>query len=163
MATLELYCQIIDGKLIASKSKIVEFAATAPNGCYSLTIKRDYKPKSQKQLGNIFGNMIRKVVNYCNDNDHIIDTSEFLRLLFDDSQPSGVGVTADFVKSCLYRACPQLDDHDKPITLSDMNTVQANRFFEESAALLSSRFLPIEDPKKDWCKEQVKKMFAEEV
>lgn len=155
MATLELYCQIIDGKLIASKSKIVEFAATAPNGCYSMTIKRDYKPKSQKQLGNIFGNMIRKVVDYCNDNDHIIDTSEFLRLLFDETNPSGVGVTADFVKSCLYRANPQLDENDKPITLSKMNTAQANRFFNESAALLSSRIVAIEDPNRNWCKEEV--------
>ena len=128
----------------------VEFWQQAKPGRYQLEIKRMGKPKSDKQRGDIFGNMIQRVVDYCNDNDHIVDTSDFLKILFDDSEPSGVAVTKDFIKACLYTANPTLDENDKPITLSDMTTEQASHFRERSADLLSSRFCFIPNPDKNY-------------
>ena len=116
-----------------------------------LTVK--HLDKTKEQLGNIFGNMIRKVVDYCDDEDHIVDTSEFLDLLFNQRDiPTGVPVTSDFVKNCLYMACPTLNKKDRPITLRGMDIPQANKFFKDSADLLSSRIVYIPDPDPNWRK-----------
>ena len=121
------------------------------NGCLEVIVRRAKKDKTDRQLGNIFGNMIKKVVDYCNAESTITDTSEFLDLIFNRPDlPTGVPVTTDFVKNCLYAACPILDEHDRPITLSGMNTEQANKFFTEAAHLLSSRITYIPDPDPNW-------------
>ena len=148
---LKLNVQKVNGKVRYAKVRMQKAIKESPDGDFELIWRQVKNPKTSKQRGNIFGNMIRTVVEYCNDNDHIIDTSDFLDLLFDQrDMPSGIEVTSDFVKHCLYSACPIFDENGDTIGLSDSDTIQANKFFEESAALLSIRVTPIADPNKDW-------------
>jgi hypothetical protein len=111
---------------------------------------REYRPKkTSKQLANIFGNMINKVIVHCDDNG--IDTSDLLEILFNSREmPSGVGINKDFIKAVLYAANPTLDDNDRPLTLSKMTKRQANDFFKRSADLLSAKLCPIPDPDPEW-------------
>ncbi|RKY08522.1 MAG: hypothetical protein DRP56_03975 [Planctomycetota bacterium] len=150
--------QKVDGEVRDKErllSGILEALDNHRDGRLDVSIFRAKKDKTNKQLGNIFGNMIKKVVDYCNDNDHIVDTSDFLNLLLNHPDiPSGNQVTVDFVKLCLYVACPIFNDKGNQITLSKSNTEQANKFFEESANILSTRLTYIPEPDISWRESQ---------
>ena len=148
--------QVINGQLQPrfphDQRRYEVYTSDLTDGCYEESFKRAKKEKTDPQRGYIFGGMIKKTVEYCNDNDHIIDTSNFLDLMFDNKEVSGVEVTPDFVKACLYRANPTLDENDKEITLRDMSSEQASAFMDKSADLLSTRICPITGPDKNYKK-----------
>ena len=128
-----------------STCKIIDdFWAKAPAGRYTVEIKRIPKEKTHKQVKTIFGLLINTAILEANEKG--IDTSEFVKLLTDDSMPNGVPLTKDFLKELLYICCPIFDEQGHRITLSKASTKQANKFFEDCQNLLSSRDIYIPDP-----------------
>lgn len=108
-----------------------------------INLKR--KPKSQKQLGNIFGNMIAKIEYEANEvrQDGVDGLIKYLK---QKDIPKGVEATPDFIKKVLYTVAPTFNGLGKEITLSKMDTKQAADFFKR-AALMMSGYIPIPDPK----------------
>lgn len=148
---LQYFIQNVEGKKpeLEDAQQFLEFWNQAPPGRYVVEVKKMRKPKSGKQLGDIFGNMIDKVVVHCVDNG--IDSSYFLDLLFNDNdKPTGVPVTSDFIKTCLYAANPIFDDKGNKITLRKADTMQAKTFSEASRDLLCNRICYIPEPDKHW-------------
>lgn len=110
----------------------------------AVEIKRKRKPKSQKQLGNIFGNMIAKIEYEANEvrQDGVDGLIRYLKQL---DIPKGVEATPDFIKKILYTVAPTFNGLGKEITLSKMDTKQAADFFKRSALIMSGYVL-IPDP-----------------
>jgi hypothetical protein len=110
----------------------------------ALECKRKRKPKSQKQLGNIFGNMIAKIEYEANEvrQDGVDGLIKYLK---DIDIPKGVEATPDFIKKVLYTVAPTFNGLGKEITLSKMNTKEAADFFKRSALIMSG-YVPIPDP-----------------
>ena len=117
----------------------------------SVEVTRKRKPKSQKQLGNIFGNMIAKIEHEANEvrQDGVDGLIKYLKEL---DIPKGVEATTDFIKKVLYTVAPTYNGLGKEITLSKMDTKQATDFFKR-AALIMSNYVYIPDPTKDWRKQ----------
>jgi hypothetical protein len=116
----------------------------------AVEIKRKRKPKSQKQLGNIFGNMIAKIKHEANEvrQDGVDGLIKYLNQL---DIPKGVEATPDFITKVLYTVAPTYNGLGKEITLSKMDTKQAADFFKR-AALVMSGYVFIPDPTVDWRK-----------
>ena len=114
----------------------------------AVEVKRKRKPKSQKQLGNIFGNMIAKIEYEANEvrQDGVDGLIKYLKQL---DIPKGVEATPDFVKKVLYTVAPTFNGLGKEITLSKMDTKQAADFFKR-AALMMSAYVTIPDPTVNW-------------
>lgn len=114
----------------------------------AIEIKCKRKPTSQKQLGNIFGNMISKIEYEANEvrQDGVDGLIKYLKQL---DIPKGVEATPDFIKKILYTVAPTFNGLGKEITLSKMDTKQAADFFKQ-AALIMSGYVPIPDPCKNW-------------
>jgi transcriptional regulator with XRE-family HTH domain len=114
-------------------------------GCgQSVEVKRKRKPKSQKQLGNIFGNMIAKIEHEANEvrQDGVDGLIKYLK---DLDIPKGVEATPDFIKKVLYTVAPTFNGIGKEVTLSKMDTKQASDFFKRAANIMSG-YVPIPDP-----------------
>ena len=116
----------------------------------SVEVKRKRKPKSQKQLGNIFGNMIAKIVYEANEvrQDGIDGLIKYLKEL---DIPKGLPADDDIVKKVLYTVAPTFNEKGEEITLSKMHTKQAADFFKRAANIMSG-YVPIPDPTVDWKK-----------
>jgi hypothetical protein len=114
----------------------------------AVEVKRKRKPKSQKQLGNIFGNMIAKIEYEANEvrEDGVDGLIKYLKQL---DIPKGVEATPDFIKKVLYTVAPTFNGLGKEITLSKMDTKQATEFFKR-AALIMSGYVHIPDPTVNW-------------
>ena len=114
----------------------------------ALEIKRKRKPKSQKQLGNIFGNMIAKIEYEANEvrQDGIDGLIKYLRQL---DEPKNLEATPDIIKKVLYTVAPTFNGFGKEITLSKMDTKQATDFFKRAADIMAG-YVYIPDPTVDW-------------
>jgi len=117
----------------------------------AVEIKKKRKPKSQKQLGNIFGNMITKIEYEANEvrQDGVDGLIKYLK---DKDIPKGVEATTDFIKKVLYTVAPTYNGLGKEITLSKMNTKEATDFFKRAADMMAN-YVYIPDPTKDWKKQ----------
>ena len=110
----------------------------------SLTVPRPGKTKNQ--LGNIWGNMMARAVLELDEK--AMDTS----YIFKVDNPTGTAISKDLLCEYLYNVCP-IFEGGKRITLSQMDTDQANKFFDDSRAWLASQFgIDIPDPNPDWNK-----------
>ena len=117
----------------------------------SLVIKRKRTPKSQKQLGNIFGNMIDKIIYEANEvrQDGIDGLIVYLKQL---DVPKNLEANTDIVKKVLYTVAPTYNEKGEEITLSKMNTNQANDFFERVRDIMAG-YVYIPDPNPNWKQE----------
>lgn len=106
-----------------------------------IQIKVFRNPKSQKQLGAIFGLMLKQA---CLEMEDLgLDTSYLFKL----DKPTGIKIDTDLLKEYAYSVCPIFDENGEKITLRDSNTEQAAKFFEDFRAFLASQFgIVIPDP-----------------
>jgi hypothetical protein len=113
----------------------------------AVEFKRKRKPKSQKQLGNIFGNMIAKIEHEANEvrQDGVDGLIIFLK---QQDIPKGVAATTDFIKKVLYTVAPTYNGLGKEVTLRDMDSKQASDFFKRAATIMSG-YVHIPDPTTD--------------
>jgi hypothetical protein len=110
----------------------------------SIEVKRKRKPTSQKQRGNTFGNMVKKIKNEANEvrQDGVDGLLEYID---NKDIPKGVAATDDFIMKVLYKVAPTYNELGEEVTLSKMNTKQAADFFKR-AALGMSGYVYIPDP-----------------
>jgi hypothetical protein len=118
----------------------------------AVEIKRKRKPKSQKQLGNIFGNMIAKIEYEANEvrEDGVDGLIKYLK---DKDIPKGVEATPDFIKKVLYTVAPTYNAFGKEITLSKMDTKMATDFFKRAADMMAN-YVYIPNPDPEWDKKK---------
>lgn len=124
------------------------FWEQAPPGCYVITIKRERPPKSQKQLGVIFGLMIGQAVQQAADK--AIGVEGLMKYLLAQNIPMGVAITEDYLHALMYVICPTVDDKGNKVTLSKMNTKQASELFGRFRNILAPLGIVIDDSDKDW-------------
>lgn len=117
-----------------------------------ITLTVPKKSASKKQRGMIFGLLMKEAVMKLEQAG--IDTSYVFKLELE----TGIPIDEHLLKECLYKFCPIFDDDGKRIGLSDADTKQANKFFEDSRAFLSSQFgIVISDPDPLYKKKKAKK------
>ena len=146
MKKLQFYIQAVDNQTPFAWpeiDKVQSFCEAGGDGCYEITIKKAIKPKSQQQLGAIFGMLIKDAIAQANDIG--LDTSSFLKEMVREDLPSGIGLTTDFLKEILYCLCPIMRD-GKRITLSKASTVEAAKFFDDARNLLAAHGIFIQEP-----------------
>lgn len=146
---ITLFAQKIEGKEFEYEDEdgALIFIDNAPPGRYVIEIKRDRPPKSQKQLGMIFGHMIEETIRQADEK--AIGVEELLVYLLAGNIPKGVAITKDFLHALMYVICPTVDEEGNKITLSKMNTLQANELFERFRTILGPLGICIDDPKKE--------------
>ena len=127
--------------------EIARFTQAGGNGNYEIIVKKAVKNKSQKQLGAIFGLLIKDAI--CQSNDIGLDTSAFLKELVKADLPSGIGLTTELVKDILYCLCPMYRD-GKRITLSKASTIEAAKFFDDARNLFAAHGIYIDEPNVNW-------------
>ena len=148
--------------------EVYAFWQQAPPGRYVITIKRERAPKSQRQLGNVFGNIISKIVYQVNEVDYL-GIDGFVKYLLDQSIPKNCKANADSVevalrkvirrttpdeiKAILYSISPTLTAIGEEITLRDMDTKQASIFTDRVVNMVSG-YVAISDPDKNWRKKK---------
>jgi len=118
----------------------------------AVEVKKKRRPKSKKQLGNTFGNIVAKIKHEANEVRQ--DGVDGLLVYIDNKHiPKGVAATDDFIMKVLYKVAPTYNKLGKEITLRDMDTKQAADF-SSRAALGMSGYVHIPDPNKNWRTEQ---------
>ncbi len=121
----------------------------APPGRYTVDIKRFYKEKSSNQVKMIFGLMIKETIIQANE--QAIGVDELLKYLVEQEDiPKGQPLTKDFLHELMYQICPTTDEDGRRITLSKMNTKQANALFEAFRTIVAPIGIYIDDPDEDW-------------
>lgn len=145
------YIQKIEGAPLRLSSQDYdqyrEFALQCSPGCYEITIKKSVKSKTQKQLGAHFGLMIATAIEQANDMG--LDTSSFLKEMCKQDLPSGIGLTADFLKEIFYCLCPMYRN-GKRITLSKASTLEASKHLEDCMKLLAAHGIYVDPPNPNW-------------
>jgi len=140
--------QRVDGKNKYDRAAFQQHVDSQTDGCYEMVWRKAKKPKSKNQLGAHFGLMIASAIEQANDMG--MDTSSFLREMVKDDLPTGVGLTANFLKEIFYFLCPMYDEDGKRVTLSRANTVQASKHLKDCCNLLASRGIYIPEPDPEW-------------
>ena len=128
-----------------------DFESQAISGRYVFKITREHPLKSQKQLGYIFGAMISKIKEEGNEKRQD-GVDGLLKYLLDPSVPKNQPLTDDFIKAVLYAIAPTFDRNDRKITLSSMNTVQANDFMKRVQDMMAG-YVYLPDPDPNWHKQ----------
>lgn len=165
-STTTQFAQKVEGSpwLLEDVEAYYAFTEQAPPGRYVITIKRERAPKSQKQRGNIFGNVIDKIVHQVNDVD-FEGIDGFVKYLIDQSIPKNCKANADSVevalrraikrtspdeiKAILYSISPTLNAIGEEITLRDMDTKEAAIFTDRIVNMVAG-YVVIGDPDKNW-------------
>lgn len=148
MKPLRFEIQNVDGKREPLPVRdIDEYIWKTGNGRYEVVVKKTIKPKSQKQLGAIFGLLIKDAIAQANDMG--LDTSSFLNEMVREDLPTGLGLTSDLLKELLYCLCPIMRD-DRRITLSKASTIEAAKFFEDARNVLAAHGIFINEPDPNW-------------
>lgn len=102
-------------------------------------------PKTDKQLGAIFGLMLAKAK--CELDHRGIDTSFIFKL----ENPTGIDICIEDLKQYFYTTCPIYNEEGIRITLSKSNTKEAARFFDDVRAWLASQWsIVVPEPDPDW-------------
>ena len=132
-----------------------EFWQQAPPGRYVVQIKRKRPPRSQKQLGNIFGNMIKDAVRQADEK--AISVEGLMRYLLARNIPMGVAIDRNYLHALMYVIAPTFDDKGNKITLRDMDTKQAGELFERVRNILGPLGIVIKDPDPNWRNKKLRK------
>ena len=145
-----LYMQKTDGTELSFENQVEydNFDEQCPPGRYTVEIKRIKKKKTPKQCSVIFGLMIKETIIQANDK--AIGVDDLLVHLIDGNIPKGQMLTVGFLHELMYTICPTTDKDGRRITLSKMNTEQANSLFERYRNILAPIGIVIEDPDPNW-------------
>lgn len=128
-----------------------DFENQAPSGRYVVEFKKDRPPKSTSQLGYIFGGMVSKIKIEGNETRQD-GVDGLLKYLLDPTIPKNQPLTDDFIKALCYAIAPTFDKKGRKITLSSMNTVQANDFMKRIQDMMAG-YVYLEDPNPNWRKD----------
>ncbi len=154
MPKIQLYSQKIEGEVMEweNPDEVQAFRKDAPPGRYRWEPKKVRKPKSQKQLGDVFGNAIAKVLHEANEvrQDGIDGLIQYLKQL---DVPKNVEATDDMVKKVFYTVAPTFNDKGEEITLSKMDTLQAANFMKRVRNIMAG-YVYIPDPDPNWANNQ---------
>ncbi|MCK5611540.1 hypothetical protein KAR91_57245 [Candidatus Pacearchaeota archaeon] len=144
------------------KASLDAFRKDATPGRWRADFVLERKPKSQSQLGYMFGCIVTKIKQEANENRQE-GVDSLLKFLIDPDIPKGQAVTDDFIKALCYMIAPTFDDKGRKKTLSSMNTLEAKDFMDRVRNILAN-YVDIDDPDKEWkdgladvAKESVKK------
>lgn len=109
----------------------------------SLTVPRN--PKTQLQLGSIWGLMLSQAAGELNDRGY--DTS----FIYNLPDPTGIPIDKDDLCDYFYNACPIRNESGERITLSKADTKQAAVFFDKCRNYMASQWgIIIPDPDPNW-------------
>ena len=114
----------------------------------AVEFKKKRKPKSQKQLGNTFGNMVEKIKHEANEvrQDGVDGLIKYLKQL---DIPKNLMATDDLIMKVLYTIAPTFNSNGEEITLSKMDTKQATDFFKRAVDGIAG-YVYIPDPDPNW-------------
>lgn len=145
-----LFAQKLDGKNLEFEkpSEFFAFSNQARPGRYVVEIARRRPPKTQKQCAVIFALMIKQTIQQADELG--IGVEGLMRYLLTADIPKGVGLTTDYLHALMYIICPTFNDEGKQVTLSKMNTVQANSLFERFRNIMAPLGIVIDDPNPNW-------------
>ena len=148
MAKINFYAQKTDDDPMQWEDPraIEDFRKNAKNGRWRFDAVLERKPKSQKQLGDIFGNAIQKVLHQANEvrQDGIDGLIKYLKQL---DEPKNVEATDDMVKKVFYTVAPTFNDKGEEINLSKMDTKQAADFMKRVRDIMAGYvYIPDPDP-----------------
>lgn len=117
----------------------------------AVEFKRKRRPKSQKQRGNIFGNMVRKIKHEANEvrQDGVDGLIKYLKQL---DIPKNVEANNDIIMKVLYTVAPTFNENGDEITLSKMDTKQAADFLKRVVNIMAG-YVYIPDPNPNYRKE----------
>jgi hypothetical protein len=136
---------VYDPAVKAAKEKAWDKIPEGKTVNLPVTVPIDGKSHAQCKL--IFGNMITNAVHQANEK--AISTEKMMKyLLLDDQRniPNGVPVDKNFLHAFMYQISPTFSEDGKPVTLSDMDTIQASRLFKVVQIFLANMGIIIEDP-----------------
>jgi hypothetical protein len=145
--TAKFHIQKLDDKppVYERQEEVDAFWEQAPAGRYTDDIKRFHKEKSDRQRKMIFGHMIEQTILQANE--QAIGVEELLEYLIERKDiPKGQPLTKDFLHELMYQICPTTDENGRRITLSKMDTLQANNLFERYRTILAPLGINIDDP-----------------
>ncbi len=150
----QFFAQKVEGEKMRDEdpAAVAEFENDAPPGRWRKDYIRERPPKTQKQCAVIFALMIQQTIVQANDKGIGID--DLLVYLIDGRIPKGVGITTDFLHELMYIICPTTNEDGRRITLSKMNTVQANSLFERYRDIMAGIDIVIDDPDLNWATKQ---------
>ncbi len=123
---------------------IKAFREQAPSGRWRADFVKERQPKSQKQLGYIFGGIVDAIIYECNEKRQD-GVDSLLLYLIDADIPKGQPATVDLVKALLYAVAPTYDDKNRKRTLSGMDTGQASNFTSRLLNIFAN-FVQIDSP-----------------
>ena len=146
MAKRQYYFQKkTDEKMEAEdREALNRFLIDAPPGRWRIDFVKERKPKSQPQLGYIFGGIVDAIIYECNENRQD-GVDSLLKYIIDADVPKGQPATVDLVKDLLYAVAPTYDDKNRKRTLSGMDTGQAAHFTERILNIFAN-FVQIDSP-----------------
>lgn len=152
MAKIQFYLQKTDGETMQWEypKAVEDFRKNAKSGKWRADYVLERKPKSQKQLGDVFGNAIQKVLHQANEvrQDGIDGLIAYLKQL---DEPKNLEATDDLVKKVFYTVAPTFNDKGEEITLSKMDTKQAADFMKRVRDIMAG-YVYIPDPDPNWKK-----------
>lgn len=146
----QFFLQKVDGEPMRDEDPeaVAEFENNAAPGRWRKDYVKERKPKSQKQLGDVFGNAIAKVLHEANEvrQDGIDGLIQYLKQL---DIPKNVEATDDMVKKVFYTVAPTFNDKGEEITLSKMDTLQAANFMKRVRDIMAG-YVYIPEPDPNW-------------
>lgn len=146
---LEVYLHYQDGKEVMSPEQKVQekryLSTFKPSDVIKKTLEKYHQPKSNKQLKTWWGLFCKIVLAEFNDRGK--DTGD----VFNIDKPTGIEISKELLKDWMYILCPTYDDEGHRVTMSDMNTMQMAKFFDDCRKFASSQWsIYIPEPDKEW-------------
>lgn len=150
MSKIKFYAQKVPDKTMQLEDRPAyeEFQRTAAPGRWRFDVVREKKPRSQKQLGDMFGNIVAKIKQEANENRQE-GVDSLLVYLIDPNIPKGQAVTDDFVLALCYMLAPTFDKNGRKKTLRSMDTKEAAHFTDRIRNIFAN-YVEIPEPDPRW-------------
>lgn len=143
---MEYTALVKDGKLLYAPDQLAarkEYLQKMEGQIVKETLTKHYQAKSNQQLKAWWGLFAKMVISEFDYRGW--DTSYLLNL----NEPTGIGVSSGLLKDYMYAKCPCYDE-DKRITMSNMNTIQMAKFFDDCRNFAASQWqIVVPEPRKD--------------
>ena len=121
------------------------FRDEAQPGRWRADFVKERKPKSQSQLGYIFGGIVDAIAEECNERRQD-GVDALLKHVVDENIPKGTPATKDLIKDLCYAVAPTYGDDGRKKTLRSMDTKEANLFIDQICNIFAG-FAEINDPR----------------
>ena len=157
MAKIQFYAQKVPDKPMQweNRQEVDQFRSDAAPGRWRFDVVREKKPRSQKQLGDMFGNIVATITHEVNEvRQEGVDS--LLQFLVDPSIPKGQAATDDFIKAVCYMIAPTFGEDGRKKTLRSMNTAEAAHFTDRIRNIFAN-YVEIPEPDPRWQEKETKK------